>query len=127
MSAASTRPLDIRLYLLQARAPSVVHEVRDGARPAEAVAGFVAAVRSVDDRSDHVADDRVRDDEEELRLGQEPRLEDAAAGFVRDAALSAVADRLDDRDADMPGCLLDRVDHRLDTLADDDRLHLLHR
>src|SRR2546425_6383642 len=61
-----------------------------------------------------------------MRLRQEPRLEHAAAVFVRDAALAPVSDRLDDRDADVTGLLLDRVDHRLDTLADDDRLDLDH-
>ena len=66
----------------------------------------------------------VLDDEREHRLGQEPRLEDPPAVLVRDAALTAVPDRLDDGHADMAGLLLDGVDDRLDALPDYDRLDL---
>ena len=54
-------------------------------------------------------------------------LEDPAAVLVRDAALAAVADRLDHRHPDVSGLVLDRVDHGLDALPDDDRLDLGHR
>ena len=83
-------------------------------------------MRRVDDRADHVADDVVGDDEHELRLGQEPRLEDPAAVLVRDAALAAVTDRLDHRHADVPGRVFDGVDHRLDALSDHDGFDLVH-
>src|SRR5262249_14164680 len=52
--------------------------------------------------------------------------EDTAAVFVRDPALTPVADRLDHGDAHVSGGLLDRVDHRLDALADDDCFDLDH-
>ena len=68
----------------------------------------------------------VLDDEDQQRLRQEARLEDAPAVLVRDPALPAVADRLDHRHAHVPGRVLDRVDHRLDALADDDGLDLDH-
>src|SRR5207249_1304479 len=61
------------------------------------------------------------------RLRQEPRLEDAPAVLVRDPALAAVPDRLDDGHADVPGLLLDGVDHDLDALAEDHRLDLDHQ
>ena len=48
------------------------------------------------------------------------------AVLVRDATLAAVADRLDHGHADVSGLLLDRVDHRLDALADDHCLDLDH-
>ena len=80
--------------------------------------------------ADNRCDDGVRlvvvDDEDEQRLRQEARLEHAAAVLVRDAALAPVADRLDHRHADVARLLLDRVDHRLDPLADHDRLDLRH-
>src|SRR5581483_155936 len=59
-------------------------------------------------------------------LRQEPRLEDAAAVLVRHAALAAVTDRFDHRHADVARLLLDGVDHRLDPLADHNRLDLRH-
>ena len=46
--------------------------------------------------------------------------------LVRDAALASVTDRLDHRHADVPGGVLDRVDHRLDALTDDHCLDLDH-
>src|SRR6476469_5379422 len=67
------------LDLLQARARPVVHDVRDGCRPAETVSRLVAAACGVDDRGDDVVDVTVRDDEHEHRLRQEARLEHAAA------------------------------------------------
>ena len=88
--------------------------------------GLVAAARRVDDRRDDAVDALVLDDEDQQRLRQEARLEDAPAVLVRDPALPAVADRLDHRHADVPGRVLDRVDHRLDALADDDGLDLDH-
>src|SRR5262249_26035496 len=68
--------IDGDLPLLQARAGSVVHDVRNGTGPDEAVTRLVAAARRIDDRRDHVVEDRVGDDEDEERLRQEPRLED---------------------------------------------------
>src|SRR4029079_10660041 len=46
------------------------------------------------------------------------------AVLVRHASLAAVADCLDHGHADVSGRVLDGVDHGLDALADDDRLHL---
>src|SRR3954454_13050713 len=114
------------LDLLQACARSVVHDVGHGCRPAEAVSRLVAAARGVDDRGDDVLDVPVGDDEHQHRLRQEPGLEDTAAVLVCHAALASVTDRLDHRDADVSGRVLDRVDHRLDTLADDYRFDLVH-
>ena len=81
-------------------------------------ASTIAAMTSVGDL--------VADDERQVRLRQEARLEHAPAVLVRDPALAAVADRLDHRHADVARLLLDRVDHRLDALADHDRLDLDH-
>ena len=49
--------------------------------------------------------------------------------IVRAAALAAVADRLEDGHADVPGLVLDRVDDRLHPLPDHDRFdfHHVHR
>src|SRR4029077_11989238 len=80
----------------------------------------------VGDRRDDPFRERVLDDEREQRLRQEPRLEGAAAVLVGDATLAPVPDRLDDRDADVAGLLLDGVDHRLDPLLHDHRLDLDH-
>ena len=60
-------------------------------------------------------------------LGRNRDSKTRPAVLVRDAALAAVPDRLDHRDADVTGVLLDRVHHRLDPVADDDRLDLHHR
>src|SRR5919197_4231029 len=125
-AAISRSCLDTGRHSFQACARPVVHDVRDGRGPAEPVARLVAAARGVDDRGDHAVDDLVAHDEDEHRLRQEARLEDAAAVLVRDAALAAVTDRLDHRHADVPGRLLDGVYHRLDALADDYRLDLVH-
>src|ERR671934_1180490 len=105
-AAMSRSCLDTRLHLLEARSCSVVLDVGHRAGPAEPVARFVAGVRRVDDRPDHVVDDVIGDDEDELRLGQEARLEDPAAILVGDAALAAVTDRLDHGHADVPGRVL---------------------
>src|SRR5690348_2452201 len=79
------------LHLLECASRAVVDDVVDGARPDDPVAGLVAAARGVDDRGDDAAGDRVADDERELRLRQEARLEDTAAVLVRHTALAAVA------------------------------------
>ena len=68
----------------------------------------------------------VVDDEREQRLREEPRLEHASAVLVRDPALPSVPDRLDHRDSDVTRLFLDGVDHRLDPLPYDYRLHLRH-
>ena len=105
---------------------AVVGDVVDATRPDEPVTGLVAAARCVSDRGDDGRRDPVLHDERQHCLGQEARLEDASAIFVSDTALPPVPDRLDDRHADVTGLLLDRVDHRLDPLADDDGLDLDH-
>src|SRR5919204_2897631 len=89
------------LDLLQALARPVVGDVADAGRPDEPVAALVAAARRVDDRVDDGMREVVLDDERQQRLRQEPRLEDAPPVLVRDPALPAVSDRLDDRDADV--------------------------
>src|SRR6266850_1880555 len=122
-----TRRSCFDIEFLQWCAGAVVHDVADGRDPAEAVARLVAASRGVDDRRDHVVGDLVRDDEDEHRLRQESRLENPAAVLVRDAALATVADRLDHGHADVACGVLDRVDHGLHALSDDDCFDLLHR
>src|SRR6476469_778188 len=82
------------LHLLQGHPRPVVGDVLDGRRPDEAVARLVAAARGVDDRMHDSVRDVVRDDEDEHRLRQEARLEDAPPVLVRDAALAPVADGL---------------------------------
>src|SRR2546423_4785565 len=78
-----TRRSCFDIEFLQWCAGAVVHDAVDGRDPAEPVARLVAAPRGVDDRRHHVVGDLVRDDEDEQGLGQEPRLEDAAAVLVR--------------------------------------------
>src|SRR5207249_1250947 len=51
--------LTIDGHLLEARSGAVVGDVGDGARPDEAVPGFMTAAGRVDDRRDGVLDDRV--------------------------------------------------------------------
>src|SRR5579884_2755724 len=114
------------LRLLQPPARAVVHHVLDPRGPDEAVARLVAAPRGIDDRVDDELLQPVLDDEDEERLRQEPRLEDAPAVLVRHAALPAVTDRLDHRHADVARRFLDRVDHRLHPFPDHRRLHLDH-
>ena len=105
---------------------AVVGDVADGRDPADAVTGsWPVRAASTIASSDGVGD-LVAHDEGQVRLRQEPRLEDAAPVLVRDASLAAVADRLDHGDADVAGVLLDGVHHGLDAVADDDRLHFLH-
>src|ERR1041384_1794361 len=82
-------------HLLQALARPVVSHVSALRRPDQPLARLVAAARGRDDRRDDRIGLVVGDDEDENGLRQEPRLEDAAAILVRDAALLAVADRLD--------------------------------
>src|SRR5579884_569664 len=125
-SLLETAALSTDLHLPEAPPCAVVRDVLDRGRPDEAVAGFVAAPCRVDDRVDRSRRVLVRDDERQERLRQEARLEDAPPVLVRDAALLAVADGLDHGDPHVPRGLLDRVDHRLDPLADHDRLHLHH-
>src|SRR5438034_4714985 len=114
------------LHLLQGLARPVVRDVLDGRRPDEAVARLVAAPGGVGDRRDRGVRLLVVHDEDEERLRQEAGLEDAAPVLVRHAALATVPDRLDDGDADVSRGLLDRVDHGLDTLANDDCFDLDH-
>src|SRR3954469_2770619 len=104
---AATRRSCLDIELLQRCSGAVVHDIADGRDPTEAVTRLVAAARGVDDCPGHDIDDVVGDDEHEQRLRQEPRLEDAPAVLVRDAALASVADRLDHRDADVARRLLD--------------------
>src|SRR4051812_43961098 len=106
--------LGIDLDLLETEPGPVVGHVPDRRRPGDTVAGLVAAARRVGDRLDDALGELVLHDEDEQRLRQEPRLEDASAVLVRDAALAPVADRLDHGHADVARLLLDRVDHRLD-------------
>src|SRR5919201_1708312 len=114
------------LDLLQPSPRPVVRDVRDARRPDEPVAALVATPRRIGDGLDDGRREMGLDDERQQRLRQEPRLEDAAAVLVRDPALPAVPDGLDDRDADVTRRLLDRVDHRLDPLPDHDCLDLHH-
>src|SRR4051812_10189866 len=118
--------LDTALHLLEQPTRAVVDDVVDLRLPAEPVAGVVPAARGVADGVLHGVRDLVADEERQHRLRQEPALEDAPAVLVGDPALPAVADRLDDGDPDVPGRLLDRVDHRLDPFPDHHRLHLHH-
>ena len=118
-----------RLHLLEALLPvRLCMTFSTGVVQHEPVARLVAAARRVDDRGDRPRSTMSSATTKiEQRLRQEPRLEDAAAVLVRDAALAAVADRLDHRHADVAGRVLDGVDHRLDALTDDDRFDLVHR
>ncbi len=88
-----------------------------GAHPADPVTGDVPAPRRVNDCVQHRIRLCVIHDEHEQRLRQEARLEDAAAIFVRDATLPSVSNRFDDRDTNVPGLLLDRIDDDLDALS----------
>src|SRR5437588_1703134 len=82
-------------HLLELQTRPVVRDTLDGREPDDSVARLVAAARRVDDRRDDSLGLLVRDDEDEQRLRQEPRLEDPSAVLVRNAALAAVPDRLD--------------------------------
>ena len=70
--------------------------------PADPVAVDMARLRRVGDRLDDGLGELVRDDEGQMGLRQESRLEHAAAVLVRDPLLAAVPDRLDDGHADCP-------------------------
>src|SRR5579885_3551078 len=126
-TAISSSCRDIELHLLEPAARPMMSDAPHGRDPAQAVARLVAASGGVGDRLDDIVDHLVGDDEDEHRLRQEPRLEDAAPVLVRDAALAAVPDRLDHRDADVARRLLDGVDHRLDALPDDYGFDLVHQ
>ena len=73
----------------------------DRRRPDDPVARLVAAARRVGDRGDDRVGLSSSTTKIEQRLRQEARLEDAPAVLVRDAALAAVADRLDHGHADV--------------------------
>src|ERR1700710_2888934 len=73
----------------------MVDDVRDLRRPDEAVARLVPGARCVDDCLGDERGDPVLDNEDQHRLWQEPRLEDASAVLVRDSALASVTDRFD--------------------------------
>src|SRR5580765_1854720 len=119
--------LDTCLHLLQLHAGPVVDDVDDGGLPHEPVARFVAAARRVGHGGLDCVCDVVADEEGQDGLRQEPRLEHTTAVLVCDAALPAVADRLDDGHANVTRRILDGVDHGLDPFPDHDRLHLHHR
>src|SRR5205823_9512065 len=118
--------LSTDLHLPQLPPRAVVRHVLHWTRPDEAVAGFVSAPGRVGDRLDHRFRVVVVDDERQQRLGQEPRLEDAAPVLVRDSPLAPVADGLDDGDSHVACRFLDRVDHGLDPLPDHDCLDFHH-
>src|SRR5262245_29636253 len=118
--------LDTRLHLLQLASRAVVHHAVDARAPHDPVARLVAAPGRVADRGGDLLGEIVLDEEDQHRLRQEPRLEDATAVLVRDAALPPVSDGLDHGYADVPGRLLDCIDHGFDPLPDHHRLHLHH-
>src|SRR5439155_3398273 len=126
LAATRRSLLDTRLHLLEPASRAVVHHVVDSTAPHDPVTGFVSAPRRVGDHRSDVVGDLVLDEEDQERLRQEARLEHATAVLVRDAALAAVPDRLDHGHADVPGRLLDCIDHGLDPLPDHHRLHLHH-
>src|SRR4029079_2134199 len=118
--------LDTCLDLLQLQTRPVVDDVCHRRLPDEPVARLVPAPRRVGDRRLHRVRDLVPDEEGQDGLGQEPRLQHPPAGLLRDPALPAVTDRLDDGHADVAGRILDGIDHGLDPLPDHDRLNLYH-
>src|SRR4051812_43114314 len=87
--------LSNEVHLLEPLRGAVMRDVRDGRCPNDPVAGLVAAARGVDDRVDDFVRLQVVDDEDEQRLREEARFEDAPAVLVRHASLAAVADCLD--------------------------------
>src|SRR5262245_7924054 len=95
------------IHLLETSGRPVVGHVRDGRGPHDPVPRLVAASRRVDDRGHDLAGLFVFDHEQEQRFRQEARLEDPAAVLVGHAPLAAMADRLDYRDADVAGGVLD--------------------
>src|SRR5436309_8117518 len=126
LAATRRSLLDTCLHLLQPASGAVVDDVVDGAAPDDPVAGLMAAARGIADHGGDLVGDLVLDEEDQERLREEARLEHATAVLVRDAALAAVPDSLDHRHADMPGRLLDCIDHGFDPLPDHHRFHLHH-
>src|SRR5262245_59597854 len=127
LAAMVSSLLDTCLHLLQLQARPVVDDVVDRLLPDEPVAGLVAAARRVGHGRLDCICELVADEEGQDGLRQEPRLEHTTAVLVCDAALPAVADRLDDGHAHVTRRILDGVDHGLDPFPDHDRLNLHHR
>src|SRR4051812_43340114 len=111
--AAKTR-LGIGVDLLQLPSGPVVDDVPDVRLPDEPVARLVAAPGRIRDRERDLVRDLVADEERQVRLRQEAGLEHPTAVLVGDPALPSMTDRLDHRHADVPGGVLDGVDHGLD-------------
>src|SRR2546423_126390 len=126
LAATRRSLLDTRLHLLQAAPRPVMDHVVDGAAPDDPVAGVMAAPRGIADHGRHLVCDLVLDEKDQQRLRKEARLEHATAVLVCDAALAAMPDGLDHGYADVPGRLLDCIDHGFDPLPDHHRLHLHH-
>src|SRR5438067_9803903 len=126
LAATRRSLLDTCLHLLQLASGAVVDDVVDGAAPDDPVAGLVAAACGITDHGGDLVGDLVLDEEDQERLREEARLEHATAVLVGDTALAAMADRLDHGHADVPGRLLDCIDHGFDPLPDHHRLHLHH-
>src|SRR4051794_38895628 len=103
-----------------------MRDVVDGRRPDKPVARFVAADRSCGDCIDDSLRLGVVDDEDEKRLREKARLEDATAVLVRNTALAPMTDGFDHRHTNVTRFLLDGVDHRLDAFANHDCLDLRH-
>src|SRR5262245_36377735 len=127
LAAIVSSLVDTRLHLLQLHPGPVVDDVGDGRLPNEPVARLVAAASRVADRSLDRVGELVLHEEGQDGLRQEPRLEHTTPVLVCDAALPAVADRLDDGHAHVTRRILDGVDHGLDPLPDHDRLNFHHR
>src|SRR5437868_8391290 len=106
LAAMSRSLLDTGLHLLEPKPGAVVDDVLDLRLPAQPVAGLVPAARGVGDRMLDRIRDLVADEEGQVRLRQEPRLEHAPAVLVGDPALTAVPDRLDHGHADVTGRFL---------------------
>src|SRR5262249_26326446 len=79
-----------QLHFLEREAGAVVRDAEDRCRPADAVAVDVTGTCGVDDRVHDTLGDLVADDEDQIRLRQEPGLEDPPAVLVRDPFLAAV-------------------------------------
>src|SRR5713101_8100760 len=94
---------------------SMMDDVGDLRGPDEPVAGLVAAAGGIDDRVDHELGQTILDHEDQHRLGQEARLENAPPILMRHSTLPTVTDGLDHGHTDMPGRLHDRLHlhHRL--------------
>src|SRR5205823_4405173 len=116
LAATSRSLLDTRLHLLEPASRAVVEDGVDLRAPDDPVARLVAAARRIADHRGDLLGDLVLDEEDQDRLRQEARFEHPTAVLVRDAALPAVSDGLDHGHADVPGRLLDRIDHGFDPL-----------